>query len=68
MPRSEDSSRRIDWRGWLMLAWVFWFGGLYAKMVVERRGAKFRAIVGASSKDSGIKSDRRPDTSPGPRG
>ena len=37
--------KTIDWRGWLALAWVVWFGLLYGKMVVERRGGKFRAAV-----------------------
>jgi hypothetical protein len=32
----------VDWRGWVALAWVVWFGLLYGRMVVERRGGKVR--------------------------
>jgi len=46
MPRS-DPPRSIDWRGWLALAWVAWFGLLYGKMVIERRGDTLRAAVPA---------------------
>ena len=35
----------IDWRGWVALAWVAWFGLLYGKMVVETRGDKLAAFV-----------------------
>ncbi len=35
MPPSDG--RRIDWRGWLALAWIAWFGLLYAGMLLERR-------------------------------
>jgi hypothetical protein len=35
----------LDWRGWIALAWVLWFGLLYGKMVVERRGQRFRELV-----------------------
>ncbi len=31
---------RIDWRGWITLAWVAWFGLLYGRMILESRGAK----------------------------
>lgn len=40
-----NDARSIDWRGWLALAWALWFGWQYAKMVVEQRGAKARALV-----------------------
>ena len=33
----------IDWRGWIALAWVVWFGVLYGRTVIETRGGKFRA-------------------------
>ena len=36
--------RAIDWRGWIALAWVVWFGILYGKMVLEERGDKIRAV------------------------
>lgn len=46
MPRSDEPRLRLnDWRGWLALAWVVWFGILYGKMVIERRGDKLRAAV-----------------------
>jgi hypothetical protein len=35
--------RPIDWRGWIIVAWVVWFGLLYGKMVVEQRGGKLSA-------------------------
>lgn len=31
------STRPIDWRAWLALAWAAWFGLLYARMVLEER-------------------------------
>ena len=48
MPPSDRTRARpssVDWRGWLALAWVVYFGILYGKMVVERRGEKLRAAV-----------------------
>ena len=30
----------IDWKSWLMLAWVLGFGLMYARMVVAERGGK----------------------------
>jgi hypothetical protein len=50
MPRSEPvplpkGCRRLDWRGWIILAWAVWFGVLYGRMVVERRGGKFRGWI-----------------------
>jgi hypothetical protein len=46
MPRPDDGkTARRDWRAWLALAWAVWFGALYGKMVVERRGEKVRAAV-----------------------
>ena len=44
MRRSENNRRSIDWRGWIILAWVVWFGLLYGKMVVEQRGGKLKEI------------------------
>ncbi len=41
MPRSDSPSSgrpRVDWRGWLALAWALWFGLLYARMVLDERG------------------------------
>ena len=48
MPPSETRPR-IDWRAWLTLAWVVWFGILYGKMVVEQRGEKIRAALGVGT-------------------
>jgi hypothetical protein len=50
MPRSEPDTQlpprvTFDWRGWLALAWVVWFGLLYGQMVVARRGEKVRALM-----------------------
>ena len=48
MHRSElppDAGRRPDWRGWIILAWVAWFGLLYGKMVVEQRGVKLQRWI-----------------------
>ncbi|SIO59827.1 hypothetical protein SAMN05444166_6181 [Singulisphaera sp. GP187] len=51
MHRSESDRRPVvvarpfDWRGWVVLAWVLWFGLLYGKMVVESRGHRVRALV-----------------------
>ncbi|AGA27239.1 hypothetical protein [Singulisphaera acidiphila] len=38
-------ARPFDWRGWLVLAWVLWFGLLYGKMVIESRGHRVRELV-----------------------
>ncbi len=37
MSRLDGEPRSIDWRGWLALAWLAWFGWLYARMVLEQR-------------------------------
>ena len=47
MPQSDLKKRPIDWRGWLALAWVVYFGILYGKMVIEKRGEKIRAVIHA---------------------
>src|SRR4051794_33578026 len=43
-PRILKAVPRLDWRGWLAVAWVAWFGILYAQMVVEQRADKLRAL------------------------
>ncbi|WP_406695440.1 hypothetical protein V5E97_30900 [Singulisphaera sp. Ch08] len=43
--RQPALTRPFDWRAWLALAWVLWFGLLYGKMVVESRGHRVRALV-----------------------
>ena len=48
MPRSESLRDRLasaDWRAWLALGWVVYFGLLYGNTVVEARGGKLRAAV-----------------------
>ena len=45
MPRSEPARPPFDWRGWLILAWVLWFGLLYGKMIVEARGPRLRQLI-----------------------
>ncbi len=48
---SHHSQRpAFDWRGWVIFAWVVWFGLLYGKMVVEQRGGKVRAALGAGNR------------------
>ncbi len=49
MPRFDERFHAIDWRGWLALTWVVYFGLLYGKTVVESRGGKLRAAVSAFS-------------------
>lgn len=51
MLRSEAEGRStyLDWRAWIALAWVVWFGLLYGKMILESRGAKiaeFARVIG----------------------
>jgi hypothetical protein len=29
---------RIDWRGWITLAWALWWGWAYCRMAVAARG------------------------------
>ena len=45
----EASGDRIDWRGWIALAWVVCFGVLYSRTVIETRGGKLRAAVASWS-------------------
>lgn len=47
MPRSDRP--RIDWRGWLALAWAAWFGLLYGAMLLERRAPRLLASLRAVS-------------------
>ena len=53
----------IDWKNWLILAWVLAVSGLYARMVVIERGGKVRALLGPgrSAETARITSDRTPD-------
>jgi hypothetical protein len=56
MSRSDtDAShaKAIDWRGWLALAWVVWFGLLYGKMVYRQRSGKLASIVSSLKRSYG---------------
>jgi hypothetical protein len=46
----SNAPRGIDWRGWLILAWVVWFGVLYGKMMVAERGQRAREMIVAVAK------------------
>ncbi len=35
--RLKAVQERCDWRGWIALAWVLWFGWLYSLMVLETK-------------------------------
>ncbi len=43
-------SGRVDWLGWLALAWAGWFGLLYVRMVLDERApgviAAFGRLIG----------------------
>jgi hypothetical protein len=39
-PAPLADTRRIDWRAWIALGWVAWFGLLYGKTILESRGPK----------------------------
>jgi hypothetical protein len=57
-PRPRPA-RPIDWRGWVLVVWVVWFGLLYARMVIEQRSQRFREMI----KVSGTPGDAGPDRS-----
>jgi hypothetical protein len=42
---TEGPPSSFDWRGWIALAWVVWFGLGYGKMVVEQRWDKLSSLV-----------------------
>lgn len=44
-PTPRDRIASADWRAWLALAWVLWFGLLYSRTIIESRGPKLRAAV-----------------------
>ncbi len=35
----------FDWKGWVVLAWVLWFGLCYGKMVIAQRSDKISSLV-----------------------
>jgi hypothetical protein len=41
---------RLDWRGWITLAWVLWWGWAYAVMAVQARGPQVMAWLRAIGK------------------
>lgn len=45
MRPSEEKPAGIDWRGWIAVAWVAWFGLLYGKTVLESRGGMIRSAL-----------------------
>ena len=49
-PETRSPLRATDWRAWIALAWVVWFGLLYGKMVLEERGEKLRAAISSISR------------------
>jgi hypothetical protein len=52
-PSPTSTRRPPDWRSWLALAWVVWFGLLYGKMVIEQRGGKLRSLLRPAATSSG---------------
>ena len=47
---SDEPRRAFDWRGWLILVWVAWFGLLYGKMILNTRGQTIRQIIPIAGK------------------
>ena len=41
----RDVRPTFDWKGWVVLAWVLWFGLCYGKMVLTQRSDKFSSLV-----------------------
>jgi hypothetical protein len=40
-PRNSEQTsqrRQLDWRGWITLAWVLWWGWAYCQMAVAVKG------------------------------
>jgi hypothetical protein len=50
MRRFEKANVAREWYGpwwrWFVVAWVLWWGVLYGKMVVQRRGGKLHESIG----------------------
>ena len=42
---ARDGRPSFDWKGWIVLAWVLWFGLSYGKMVLEQRSEKISNLV-----------------------
>jgi hypothetical protein len=41
----RDGRPPFDWKGWVVLAWVLWFGLSYGKMVFAQRSDKISDLV-----------------------
>lgn len=49
MPRSDgQTSRPVDWRGWLSLVWMVGFGLLYALMILREKAPGLLARLSGS--------------------
>ena len=44
-PTTGDVRPRCDWKGWVVLSWVLWFGLSYGKMVIAQRSDKISSLV-----------------------
>jgi len=44
-PTARDGRPSPDWKGWIVLAWVLWFGLSYGKMVIAQRSDKLSDVV-----------------------
>ncbi len=42
---TRDVRPSFDWKGWIVLAWVVWFGLSYGKMVLAQRSDKISKLV-----------------------
>jgi hypothetical protein len=42
---ARDGRPPFDWKGWVVLAWFFWFGLRYGKMVFAQRSDKISDLV-----------------------
>lgn len=50
---TRTAIKGADWRAWLALVWVLFFGALYTRTFIDQRGGKIRAaIAGLSSRNS----------------
>ncbi len=45
-----ETRRGSLWRRWIIVVWVAWWGVLYGKMVVEKRGDKLRRWIAGVSR------------------
>jgi hypothetical protein len=58
--RLQERLRRMDWRGWIALAWAIYWGVNYCGMVVRARGDRIKdwfkphQVISASAESKGI--------------